>query len=55
MVIAWGFALWKLRGKEGGKRGRWWTVAAMAVMFAMYLIPHSIHGSELDYSKVEQR
>ncbi|MFH0765681.1 MAG: hypothetical protein V2A61_04600 [Calditrichota bacterium] len=55
MVLAWGVALWKLRGKEGEKRGRWWTVAAMVVMFAMYLIPHSIRGSELDYNKIEQR
>jgi hypothetical protein len=27
---------------------------ASAVMLAVYLIPHSVHGSELDWSQVEQ-
>jgi hypothetical protein len=37
------------------KRGRWWTVAATVLMIAVYLIPHSVLGSELDYKtgKVE--
>ncbi len=31
------------------KKGRWWTVAATVLMIAVYLIPHSVLGSELDY------
>ncbi len=31
------------------KKGRWWTVAATVLMVAVYLIPHSVLGSELDY------
>jgi hypothetical protein len=31
------------------KRSRWWTLAATVLMIAVYLIPHSLLGSELDY------
>jgi len=31
------------------KKSRWWTVGATMLMVAVYLIPHSILGSELDY------
>ncbi|MFC2150881.1 hypothetical protein ACFLQV_05195 [Calditrichota bacterium] len=52
MVIVWLIALWIMRGKAGDSRGRWWAVAAMVVTFAVYLIPHSMRGSELDYSNI---
>lgn len=42
-VLAW-LAAFLLR-----RRSRWWTVLAMALMVAVYLIPHSQQGSELDY------
>jgi hypothetical protein len=29
------------------------TIAAALVMIAVYLVPHSLRGSELDYAKVE--
>ncbi len=32
---------------------RWVTVAAAVVMVAVYVVPHSLRGSELDYSKLE--
>jgi hypothetical protein len=37
------------------KRSRCWTIAATVLMIAVYLIPHSVLGSELDYKtgKVE--
>ena len=37
------------------RRSRWWTVAATLLMVGVYLIPHSMLGSELDYKtgKVE--
>ncbi len=31
------------------RKSRWWTVAATLLMVAVYLIPHSVLGSELDY------
>lgn len=31
------------------KRSKWWVMAAVVIMLAMYLIPHSVLGSELDY------
>ncbi len=31
------------------KRSRWWTVLAAVLMVAVYMIPHSEQGSELDY------
>ncbi|NQT34026.1 hypothetical protein HQ587_02455 [bacterium] len=50
MAIGWLIAILKLRGEKGERRGRWWVVAATVLMFVVYLIPHSMRGSELDYS-----
>ncbi len=50
MAIGWLIAILKLRGEDGEKRGRWWVVAATALMFVVFMIPHSMRGSELDYS-----
>jgi hypothetical protein len=33
------------------RRPRWWVVGAAMLLFAVYLIPHSLFGSELDYNK----
>ncbi len=46
-----GFAFWLiavivLRKKKGN---RFWPILAFLVLFAMYMIPHSMGGSELDY------
>ncbi|UCH92761.1 MAG: hypothetical protein JSV88_21030 [Candidatus Aminicenantes bacterium] len=32
------------------KKSKWWVVLAAGVMIVIYLIPHSVLGSELDYS-----
>jgi uncharacterized membrane protein YozB (DUF420 family) len=32
------------------KKSRWWVVAAAVLMLIVYLIPHSVLGSELDYN-----
>ncbi len=32
---------------------RWVTIAAAFVMIAVYVVPHSLRGSELDYSKLD--
>ena len=37
---------------RGGKPARWWVLGASILLLAVYLIPHSLLGSELDYSKI---
>ena len=41
-------------GKTAGGLGRLGVLLASVVMVAVYLIPHSMQGSELDYAKLEQ-
>lgn len=43
-VVALVYQIWK-REKKG------WAVAAAVVLFVVYMIPHSILGSEIDYTK----
>jgi hypothetical protein len=31
------------------KKSKWWVMLAVAMMIVVYLIPHSVLGSELDY------
>lgn len=45
--VAWIIAYVRIR-KD--KKYRWWAVAAAIILLAVYLIPHSMFGSELDYS-----
>ena len=55
MVVGWLIAICfvGMRGKVK-PAGRWMTVLASLLMITVYLVPHSMYGSELDYSKVEQ-
>ncbi len=48
--IFWLVAAWRLHGKNG----RWWVVAASLVTLIIFLIPHSLLGSELDYTAMEE-
>jgi len=48
--IFWGIALWQ--GRQAGK-GRVWFVVAAIVTLLVYLVPHSVLGSEIDYTAVE--
>jgi hypothetical protein len=48
-LIGWLVALFMMRK---GKQARAWTVAAAVLLMAIYSIPHSVLGSELDYSKL---
>lgn len=45
--IFWALALWQ--GKKEGK-GRGWFIIAAVVQLAVYLVPHSVLGSEFDYT-----
>jgi hypothetical protein len=45
-VIAWLLAVWKGRNTRTGK---YWIIVAAVVLLLVYLIPHSMMGSELNY------
>jgi hypothetical protein len=49
MVLAWVFAIFKLRKDPKNKV---WPVVAAAMVLVVYLIPHSVLGSEIDHTKV---
>lgn len=49
-LIFWILTLWRTR--TIGK-GRIWVIAAAAVTLLIYLLPHSMLGSELDYTKIK--
>lgn len=46
-MLMWFIALWRSRGDS---KARGWMIAAAIVHFAVYLIPHSVLGSEIDYT-----
>lgn len=48
--IFWAIAVWRLYKNPNN---RTWPVIAMIVLLMVYLIPHSMFGSELDYSSGE--
>jgi len=53
-VLAWALAAWRTRGADDSRSpGRWWAVAAMLIVFVIFSIPHSLHGSTLDYETGE--
>jgi hypothetical protein len=37
---------------RGGRPARWWVLGAAILLLVVYLIPHSLLGSELDYSQL---
>jgi hypothetical protein len=45
-MLAWLFALWQ--GRKG-RSARAWVIIAAVVLLAVYSIPHSLMGSELNY------
>lgn len=50
--IFWAIALWRLHKNPAN---RTWPAIAMVVLLLIYLIPHSMFGSELDYTTGEVR
>ncbi len=50
--IIWGLAVWK--NKADGKHPGW-VLAASIVLFLIYMIPHSVLGSEIDFTVLEQQ
>lgn len=53
-ALVWLVAAWFTRRAAPGRpAGRWWCVLAMLTILVIYGIPHSIHGSTLDYETGE--
>ncbi len=48
MLVFWLIALW---ANVKGRAVRFWVIAAFVVTAAVYFVPHSMFGSELDYQK----
>ncbi len=46
--VFWLLAWWRV-AKSGQEKGRWWVVLAALVTLIIFLIPHSMMGSELNY------
>jgi len=51
-ILGWLIALAAI-DKKGPHRARWYVVAATVVLLAVYSIPHSAMGSELDYKTMK--
>lgn len=49
-IIIWVIAIWRIRKNPNQT---WWAWVATAAMLAVYLVPHSVLGSELDYTKID--
>jgi hypothetical protein len=43
--------VWAWYRNRNGRDGRVWIIVAAVLMLAVYLIPHSVLGSEIDYTK----
>ncbi|MCX6152873.1 MAG: hypothetical protein NT007_01800 [Candidatus Kapabacteria bacterium] len=51
-IILWLLAVWRLRKDPNATK---WVLAAVILLVVVYFIPHSVLGSEIDYTKVPQR
>ncbi|MDP4282505.1 MAG: hypothetical protein Q8867_10210 [Bacteroidota bacterium] len=49
--IFWIIALWAL---HKNRENKFWPILASVILFIVFLIPHSLLGSEIDYSKQPQ-
>ena len=52
-IVACAVLGWKRRAERPSWTARLAVLAAAVVMTAVYLIPHSLRGSELDYGAVD--
>ncbi|MFH1417170.1 MAG: hypothetical protein ABII12_02645 [Planctomycetota bacterium] len=50
-TLVWLVALWRVRKN---RKSRGWIIAAALFTFAIWMIPHSVLGSELDYTTLPQ-
>lgn len=52
-LLMWIIAWWQI--KKNPAKSRMWAIIAAIVMLGVFLIPHSMFGSELDYTKLPQK
>ena len=50
-LIGWLIAAFALKKSS---KPKWWIIGASVLVFIVFLIPHSVLGSELDYNKIDQ-
>ena len=50
-IVAWGFTLWRLRKNPNATKA---VLVAVGVLIVVFLIPHSVLGSEIDYTKLPE-
>ncbi len=50
--VFWLIALWRVL-VSGSEKARWWVILAAVVMLVVFLIPHSMMGSELNYQTMQ--
>jgi hypothetical protein len=50
--VFWLIALWRIKKKS---HSRGWAIAASLVLLTIFLIPHSLLGSELDYTRMPEQ
>ncbi len=50
--IFWLLALWRVL-KSSPEKARWWVLLAAIVMLMVFMIPHSMMGSELNYQTMK--
>jgi len=49
-VLGWVVAIWRQKAKGNARA---WFIAAAVIQILVYLIPHSVLGSELDFTQME--
>jgi len=54
-LIAWIGWLVALAMIRWGRKPARWVLGAVCLMWGIYMIPHSMYGSELDYNKLDQQ
>ena len=52
-LLMWIIAWWQI--KKNPAKSSMWAIIAAVVMLLVFLIPHSMFGSELDYTKLPQK
>ena len=51
-ILIWVIAIFRMRKHPNQT---WWAWLATVVMIIVYLIPHSMLGSEIDYTEIENK
>ena len=57
MWLAWvaSVTVWRRRPEPSDRVARGTTIVAAIVMICVYLVPHSLRGSQLDYARAEAK